>query len=121
MRRYPNKAKAGEANGYDDATRHMTWSANLAQKYGPVRAATITNAHESKIGVRNDPAQKAMDQHNNRIGIEIGRWNPHATPQEIATMVQERIDKGDAMIIKTDPNNKEIYIGSTENIHILSR
>jgi hypothetical protein len=63
--------------GYDghndkaDAFRHCYWSALLARKIGAKYAEYYTCAHED---FPNNPhEEKAMDLHNNSIGISIGR------------------------------------------------
>lgn len=57
-------------NDESDAFRHCFWSAILARGIGYFWAKGFTDAHESKPG--NDPAQKAMDLHNNSVGLKIG-------------------------------------------------
>ncbi len=47
-----------------------------------------------------------MDIHNNDVGIEIGRNNPNATPEELRDIILDRMDKGDFLII--NENNKLI-------------
>ena len=47
-----------------------------------------------------------MDIHNNDVGIEIGKNNPNATPDELKKIITDRIDKGDFLIINS--NNKLI-------------
>lgn len=55
-----------------DAFRHCFWSAYLARSIGYHQAYLFTTAHEAKSP--NDPASKAMDLHNNGVGLRIG-WN----------------------------------------------
>jgi hypothetical protein len=49
-----------------DAMRHVIWSFLLTRTFGPVFAATVTDAHELRPG--NTPNERAMDFHNNAIG-----------------------------------------------------
>lgn len=58
-------------NDKSDAFRHCFWSAILARELGYSNALQFTNAHESDP--RNPPQEKAMDLHNNSIGLSIGR------------------------------------------------
>lgn len=61
-------------NGEDDsadAFRHCYWSALLVKEIGYTDALILTRAHESDPD--NNPDAKAMDLHNNSIGLEIGK------------------------------------------------
>jgi hypothetical protein len=58
-------------NDRSDAFRHCFWSALLARDIGYAAALRFTTAHESSP--TNDSAEKAMDMHNNSIGLRIGR------------------------------------------------
>jgi hypothetical protein len=58
-------------NDRSDAFRHCFWSAMLARDLGYQNALQFTNAHESDP--RNPPQEKAMDLHNNSVGLSIGR------------------------------------------------
>lgn len=60
-------------NDRSDAFRHCFWSALLTREIGYAAALRFTTAHESSP--TNDPAEKAMDLHNNSIGLKIGRIN----------------------------------------------
>ncbi len=62
-----------DVNDASDAFRHCYWAALMVKEVGYNDALTFTNIHESKP--ENDPAEKEMDLHNNRIGLEIGRMN----------------------------------------------
>lgn len=55
-----------------DAFRHCFWSALLARDIGYASALRYTNAHEAFP--RNPPDEKAMDLHNNAVGLNIGRF-----------------------------------------------
>ncbi|MEH6434043.1 DUF6973 domain-containing protein [Massilia sp. DD77] len=58
-------------NDRSDAFRHCYWSALLARELGFQDALKFTTAHEAFPA--NPPAEKTMDIHNNRIGLDIGR------------------------------------------------
>ncbi len=58
-------------NDRSDAFRHCYWSAILSRDIGYYNALMFTNAHESDP--RNPKNEKAMDIHNNSIGLQIGR------------------------------------------------
>lgn len=67
------KARFGR-NGHNDksdAFRHCFWAAILARDLGYANAMVFTTAHESSP--TNNPGEKAMDLHNNRIGLRIGQ------------------------------------------------
>lgn len=55
-----------------DAFRHCFWSALLARDIGYASALRYTNAHEAFPD--NPPDEKAMDLHNNAVGLNIGRF-----------------------------------------------
>jgi len=58
-------------NDRSDAFRHCFWSAILSRDIGYMNAFMFTTAHESRPD--NDPKEKEMDLHNNKVGLEIGR------------------------------------------------
>lgn len=58
-------------NDKSDAFRHCYWSALLAREIGYQQALEFTKLHESVPG--NDLKEKAMDLHNNSVGVDIGR------------------------------------------------
>ena len=59
-------------NDRSDAFRHCFWSAILSRDLGYDAALKFTNAHESDP--RNPADEKAMDLHNNAVGLSIGRF-----------------------------------------------
>lgn len=61
---------ASRRNTPGDAFRHCFWSALLARDIGYAGALRYTNAHEAFPD--NPPAEKAMDLHNNAVGLSIG-------------------------------------------------
>lgn len=58
-------------NDAGDAFRHCFWSAILSRDLGYMHALRYTTAHETFPG--NPAKEKAMDMHNNAIGLKIGR------------------------------------------------
>jgi len=58
-------------NGQGDAFRHCFWSAILCREIGYNNALRYTSAHEDFP--ENPPEEKAMDLHNNSVGLSIGR------------------------------------------------
>jgi len=68
-----SKRRFGQSltNGRGDAFRHCIWSAMLCREIGFVGALRYTTAHETFEA--NPPAEKAMDLHNNAVGLQIGR------------------------------------------------
>ncbi|MEM9459112.1 MAG: hypothetical protein AAGF11_33345 [Myxococcota bacterium] len=73
---------SGLHNGQGDAFRHCYWSALLARDIGAENAEAFTSAHEAWAG--NPQGEKAMDIHNNRVGIAIGRTNPGISNHALA-------------------------------------
>ncbi len=59
-------------NDKSDAFRHSYWSAIMARDLGYSQAEEFTTAHESSP--TNNPLEKKMDLHNNKIGLNIGRY-----------------------------------------------
>lgn len=79
-------------NDKSDAFRHCFWSAVLAREIGYQSALRFTNAHESDP--RNPPAEKAMDLHNNSVGLSIGRGggsNTHLSGRCIAALLSGQL------------------------------
>ena len=72
---HPQWRMPGEGNGPQDAYRHMLLAAELTRVHGEVRARVMLAYHEEVSGRVHgqSPEQRAMDYHNNEIGIGIGR------------------------------------------------
>jgi len=58
-------------NDKSDAFRHCFWSALLSKDLGYTNALKFTTAHESSP--HNPTNEKAMDLHNNKVGLSIGQ------------------------------------------------
>lgn len=92
--RFPN----GTANDdHHDAFRHAYWSARLAQRFGPDWASQYTTAHEQNPD--NPPTREAMDLHNNSVSVQIARDNPHASPAELAELVEQAVREGKVVVV----------------------
>lgn len=82
----------GQHNGPADAFRHCYWSSMLARDIGPENAKSFTDAHEAYSD--NPPDEKAMDLHNNSVGIGIGKANPTDSDQMLADRCQQALTDG---------------------------
>lgn len=78
-----------------DAFRHCFWSALLARDIGYGSALRYTNAHEAFPD--NPPDEKAMDLHNNAIGLNIGRHG--GVDQILISRCMEALRNGRLQII----------------------
>jgi hypothetical protein len=58
-------------NGKGNAFKHALWSAVLSAEIDEKAAKRLTDGHEDWVG--NPANEKAMDLHNNKSGIAIGR------------------------------------------------
>lgn len=99
-------------NNESDAFRHAYMQAYLTLRVGDIAAEILGQYHEvvGNIGNGQNKSEELMDQHNNRIGREIGNeirkeqggknLNPDsATIKEIiARKVVERMQKGDMIL-----------------------
>ena len=65
-----------------------------------------SDAHEYSTPSNEVTTDLYMDIHNNNVGIEVGKNNPDATPDELKTIILDKIKKGDLLIINS--NNKLI-------------
>jgi hypothetical protein len=67
-----SEGNTGEApnNNEGDAYRHCVWSCCMARTIGAEQAETITDIHEDCNP--NRPEEHEMDQHNNKIGRDVG-------------------------------------------------
>jgi hypothetical protein len=75
---YPGQGGVGDQR---DAARHLLASGTLARKYSPEVAAVLGRLHEitnapidsllAGLGMAPDPADRRMDDHNNRVGAAL--------------------------------------------------
>lgn len=64
----------GRENGPADAYRHILLAAELTRLYGEAIARIILEQHEIEGKIDGQSAEsEAMDRHNNKIGISIGK------------------------------------------------
>ncbi|QTY26821.1 hypothetical protein [Flavobacterium sp. CS20] len=89
-----------------DAFRHAFWQATNTQDVGEGFTRKWSDAHEYGTPTNEVKTDLYMDIHNNDVGIEIGKANPKATPEELRDIILDRISKGDLLIINS--NNKLI-------------
>jgi hypothetical protein len=89
-----------------DAFRHAFWMALNTQEAGERFSQKWGDAHEYSTPVDEIRTDLYMDIHNNDVGIEIGKNNPNATPEELRDITLDRMSKGDLLII--NKNNKLI-------------
>jgi len=71
-------------NNEADALRHTYLAIRLAREFGPVRAASILNAHE-RTAV-NPTGERLMDLINNKNGTILSEMFPDMPPEELARM-----------------------------------
>lgn len=83
-------------NDKSDAFRHCFWSAILARELGYQNALKFTTAHESDP--RNPPREKAMDLHNNSVGLSIGRAG--GSSHQISARCMAALHNGQLKVIK---------------------
>ena len=115
----------GDANGGQvDAFRHAYWMATLSQAL-PWRAAwKLGKAHErgNKIqykrkeledGTLPDAISSEMDEFNNKIGLELARENPSATPQELQQLVIQAIVKGEMLVVAKNAAGQSLTCAGT--------
>lgn len=82
----------GLHNGPGDAFRHCYWSALLARDIGADNAKSFTDAHEA-YGA-NPVGEKAMDLHNNSVGISIGGANSTASDAMLILECMNAVNNG---------------------------
>ena len=77
-----NDVMQARVGGYSDAFRHLLWTAEMARKFNPTVAKSISDWHENVtlpggiLGTAHPlqtEEEKQMDLYNNALGIEIGK------------------------------------------------
>ncbi|HVG48080.1 MAG TPA: hypothetical protein VM899_08100 [Rubellimicrobium sp.] len=91
-----NRIPGGD-DGHNDAFRHAYWNALMAKHFGEDFAAAFASAHEGVPG--NAADREAMDLHNNELGRRIAREHPDASDEELAKLVSEAVQGGEAVVI----------------------
>jgi hypothetical protein len=90
---------SGSVGGKADALRHILGAAMLAKRQGQSYADTITGLHENPYlpfigGIGQHPADKAMDEYNNRLGMELG--SSALDYNDLVTKARQYVDIGKA-------------------------
>ncbi|XXF76261.1 hypothetical protein P2318_24825 [Myxococcaceae bacterium GXIMD 01537] len=84
-------------DGHRDAFRHAYWNALMTREFGAEWTQQFATAHE---GLPGNPADReAMDLYNNDIGRQIALANPNASPEELATLVQQAVTDGRMVVL----------------------
>jgi hypothetical protein len=101
------KAAAGGWNntdGHRDAYRHALWAALTAREmtkhlgdHGATWTENFLYRHEGRAN--NNRVQEAMDLYNNNVGLKIFRENPKASPEKLAELVQNAVDRGQTVVV----------------------
>ncbi|SDC19967.1 DUF6973 domain-containing protein [Actinokineospora iranica] len=106
----------GLTDGHADAFRHAYWNALMTQRYGEQWASEFATAHERNPSSHHVPV--GMDLHNNEVGREIARANPDASPEELASLVEQAVKDGKMVVIDQNdtlvPSN-EVNPGETRD------
>ncbi|MFP2929114.1 DUF6973 domain-containing protein [Pyxidicoccus sp. 3LG] len=89
-------------DGHRDAFRHAYWNALMTREFGEEWTKQFATAHEGLPG--NYADREAMDLYNNQVGREIALANPNASPEELATLVQQAVTDG-RMVVLDDKSN----------------
>lgn len=86
-------------NDKSDAFRHCYWSSLITRDAGVLAAITFTTAHENTPS--NPPDEKAMDLHNNSVGIGIAIRRPLlATDKILSDACYKALTDGKLKVIK---------------------
>lgn len=95
----------GKLNTPADAFRHAYATALLARDIGAPNAKYITDMHE--MSSNNPPDQRAMDLHNNSVGLRIGSMvirDRHGyrrpTDQELADITTRALQNGALVFLR---------------------
>ena len=104
------KAFLGEGGkgGKTDAYRHAMWQALNVQSIGEKMTRKWSDAHEYSTTADEVETDLIMDIHNNDVGIEIGKQNPDASPEQLGEIIKQRIDRGDLIILEKDNTGKDV-------------
>lgn len=92
----------GQNDGHNDAFRHAYLNARMTQMFGAERAEALATTHEALPG--NPANREAMDLYNNELGRRIATENPDASPEELAELVHQAVENGDAIVIDGNTN-----------------
>ena len=98
----------GSKGGKTDAYRHAMWQALNVQSIGEKMTRKWSDAHEYSTPLDELNTDLIMDIHNNDVGIEIGKQNPNATPEQLGEIIKQRIDNGDMIVIEKDKKGNDV-------------
>ncbi|MBZ4415963.1 hypothetical protein [Myxococcus sp. RHSTA-1-4] len=84
-------------DGHRDAFRHAYWNALMTREFGAEWTQQFATAHEGLPG--NPATREAMDLYNNEVGRQIAIANPNASPEELATLVQQAVTDGKMVVL----------------------
>lgn len=84
-------------DGHRDAFRHAYWNALMTREFGAEWTQQFATAHEGLPG--NPATREAMDLYNNEVGRQIALANPNASPEELATLVQQAVTDGRMVVL----------------------
>lgn len=91
-----NSGLPGLWNGPADAYRHALWHCLMTRAIGAEQAKTVGDTHETLGG--NHPNELAMDQHNNAMGILLGR-DDKQKDKECSDLVMGALKSGQLLVI----------------------
>jgi len=103
-------------DGHADAFRHAYWNALMTQQYGEEWAREFATAHERNPSSNHVPV--GMDLHNNEVGRSIAQANPDASPEELATLVEQAVKDGSMVVIDENDtlvSSDEVNPGETRD------
>jgi hypothetical protein len=104
----------GAEDGHNDAFRHACWNAMMTSRFGEDFAVSFGTAHEARPG--NQASREAMDLFNNALGRRIATQNPDASEAELAELIFDAIENGEAMVIDGSGNlaySDQVGVGQT--------
>ena len=116
---YPNRATPGDipkavkdwnnTDGHRDAFRHAALAALTAREFSHHLGGTaegvrwtgrLLHAHEGQAN--NNPVREAMDLHNNKVGLQVFRENPNASPEKLLELVKKAVDEGRTVVVNKE-------------------
>lgn len=109
---HPTPPGIGEENrnswiyndGHQDAFRHAYWNATMAKHQGTEFAEQYATAHEALPADKVNQTRETMDLYNNEVGRRIQAENPDASDEELATLVQQSIERGEMLVVDSQGN-----------------
>ena len=113
----PSQAPAPSRNDdHNDAFRHAYWNALMTRNIGEDFAHDYGYAHERVPG--NTPNREAMDLYNNTVGQRIAAFNPFASEEELAGLVEAAVRNGEMVVLDSSGNLvPSDMVGPTETGH----